>query len=412
MTAEEAVNLLLKEPARVGRLCGYPRLTDALHGTWMRAMLLGRGDMTLLAHRGSYKTTCAALVMATLMITRPRESILFFRKTEDDAEEIIRQVKLILQTRAMRYLSGCVWGVPVTVNRSGALEATASCFRAPRGAAQLMGSGIGASVTGRHAEWVFTDDIVNLKDRVSPPERERTRQMYMELQNIRSPGGRIINTGTPWHPEDALTLMPPAMRYDCYTTGLIPAEELHTLRQRLSPALFAANYELRHIARENALFPTAPRFTKDERLLWDGIAHVDAAYGGADCTALTLAKRTPAGIVLYGRLWRGHVDGALEEILCECDAHRCAPVYCETNGDKGYLAAELRRRGMPVRLYSEHSGKYMKIATHLRRAWPELLFLEGTDPAYLNQILDYSEFAEHDDAPDSAACAVRVLGRG
>lgn len=35
--------------------------------------------------------------------------------------------------------------------------------------------------------------------------------------------------------------------------------------------------------------------------------------------------------------------------------------------------------------------------------------MAGTDDAYLRQILDYSAEALHDDAPDSAASAARIL---
>ena len=41
----------------------------------------------------------------------------------------------------------------------------------------------------------------------------------------------------------------------------------------------------------------------------------------------------------------------------------------------------------------------------------QIEWLEGTDPEYLNQILSYTEDAEHDDAPDSAACVCRILDR-
>lgn len=40
-----------------------------------------------------------------------------------------------------------------------------------------------------------------------------------------------------------------------------------------------------------------------------------------------------------------------------------------------------------------------------------LSFLEGTDKAYIAQIMDYTEQAEHDDAPDSAACICRIFDR-
>lgn len=63
----------------------------------------------------------------------------------------------------------------------------------------MLGIGIGGSLTGKHADIVITDDIVNLRDRMSAAERERTIAVYRELQNIKNRGGRIINTGTPWH---------------------------------------------------------------------------------------------------------------------------------------------------------------------------------------------------------------------
>jgi len=276
---------------------------------------------------------------------------------------------------------------------------------------QLLGIGTSGSLTGKHADIVITDDIVNLKDRLSASERQRIRSIYQELQNIRNPGGRIINTGTPWHKDDAFAIMPPAVRFDCYQTGLLSEKQLQTLKQSMEPSLFAANYELKHIAAEGALFATEPPQTDKAELLRDGIAHIDAAYGGEDFTALTCGKRVGDTLYLYGRLWRAHVDTLMDTILAECDRLMCAPVYCETNGDKSYLSRELRRMGAETRPYAEKQNKYFKIATYLRKWWGKVVFLSGTDRAYIDQILDYTEQAAHDDAPDSAACVCRILDR-
>ena len=35
--------------------------------------------------------------------------------------------------------------------------------------------------------------------------------------------------------------------------------------------------------------------------------------------------------------------------------------------------------------------------------------MAGTDEEYINQICDYNENAEHDDAPDSLASVIRIL---
>lgn len=45
----------------------------------------------------------------------------------------------------------------------------------------------------------------------------------------------------------------------------------------------------------------------------------------------------------------------------------------------------------------------------LKPEWENVMFVEGTDKAYINQICDYNEEAEHDDAPDSLACIVKRL---
>lgn len=408
---QAALELLVTRPAQVARWCGLSRLTDELHGRWLQEMMTGNEDMTLLAHRGSYKTTCLAFAMAAMLVIYPQRNILFMRKTDEDVVEVLRQVRMILRSDAMQYLTGRIYGVPVQVLRGDMYSVHTNCFSAMRGAVQLLGLGTGGSLTGKHADIVLTDDIVNLSDRLSSAERRRIRGVYQELQNIRNPGGRIINTGTPWHPEDAISLMPNVQRYDCWHTGLLSESKLRQLQQAMTPSLFAANYELRHIATDGALFASVPSMDGNEAILRDGIAHLDAAYGGEDFTALTCGRIVNGRAYLYGRLWRAHVDTVMDELLADCDRLLCGPIWCETNGDKGYLARELRLRGAAVHTYSEHTAKYVKISTWLRKWWPHITFIEGTDRAYIDQILDYTREAAHDDAPDSAASLLRILDR-
>lgn len=406
-----ALELLVQRPAYVARLCGSDRLTDELHGSWIRQMLTGSTDMTLLAHRGSYKTTCLCYAIAISLCIYPRRNMIFLRKTDGDVIEVIRQVKQILQHDAMKLLARRIWGEPLELVRSDQFSLTTSCYAAPRGAAQLLGQGIRGSLTGKHADVIITDDIVNLQDRLSAAEREYTCGIYRELQNIRIPGGRIINTGTPWHKEDAISLMPSPQRWDWQRTRLITPQQAEHLRSVMPPSLFAANYELRHLAEEGALFAAQPPSNGEQSLLYGGVAHLDASYGGRDYTALTCGKRHGDTIYLYGRLWQGHVDSHLEEILLLCNQLQCSPLHVETNGDKGYLAREIRRMGYSVHPYQEHANKHHKISTILHRWWPKVVFIHGTDEAYIRQIIDYHEHAAHDDAPDSAACLLRLLDR-
>lgn len=424
MTRTEAVRFLTRHPERFGQAVGFTKLTD-LHGRWMRKMLaIEEPDMTLQGHRGSYKTTCLSIVLVLILILLPNKRTLFARKTDDDVKEIINQVRKIMTSPQVSYFVQVIYGVQLKLTADNAMEISTNLTTDARGTSQLVGMGIGGSITGKHFDFIFTDDIVNMKDRKSKAERERTKLIYQELLNIRNPGGRIINTGTPWHKEDAFELMPEPEKWDCYSTGLLSKEEIEALRQSMAPSLFAANYELVHIAAEDALFKDPPVFITKERaeeilgrdsvpedLFRDGITHIDAAYDGEDYTALTMGRRRGNRIFMYGRMWRKHVDTVLDYCIAETDRLMCGSIWCETNADKGYLAKEIARRGHSAKAYAEKENKYIKISTFLRKWWKNIEWLEGTDTAYLNQILSYTEDAEHDDAPDSASCVCRILDR-
>ena len=404
---------ILKEPDDLGRRVGFKDLTT-LHGEWIREMINGQGDYTLQAHRGSYKSSCLAVAIAILMILKPKRNIIFLRKTDSDVAEMLGMVSKILRTQVIQDIVLRYWHKALKITGESMNHLSTNLWDSPMGAPQLLGLGIRSSITGKHAWYVITDDICNKDDRESRAERERTKTQYDELQNIRNKGGRIINLGTPWHKDDVFTKMPNIHKYDCYTTGLITKEQLEQLRQSMAPSLFAANYELKHIASSEVLFESAPAFTDDIQLIRDGVSHVDAAYGGGDYTAFTCGRRDWDNdiIYLYGRLWHCAVDMVIDEIKEETKRLMCVPVHCETNGDKGFLEEEFFRREVYAQGYVESQNKFAKISTYLRKWWPRIVFLEGTDPEYIDQILDYTKYAEHDDAPDSAACVCRILDKG
>ena len=409
----DLLDAVFDHPERLGHAVGFKDLTP-LHGQWIKKMVFEDKDYTLQAHRGSYKSSCLAVAISILLVAYPRRNIIFLRKTDNDVAEMLGMVSKILHSEAFMALAKVMHGRDLAVVGESMNHLSTNLWNSPMGAPQLLGLGIKSSITGKHSWYVITDDICNKDDRESRAERERTKRQYDELQNIRNKGGRIINLGTPWHKEDVFSRMPNIERYDCYETGLITKEQLDALRQSMAPSLFAANYELKHIASTELIFETPPRFTEDPELLRDGVAHVDAAYGGSDYTAFTCGKRdwTNDIIYLYGKIWHKPVDKVMAPVMAEAERLKCWPIRCEDNGDKGFLAKEFRKQGSYALAYTEHMNKFMKICTYLKRWWPKIIFLEGTDPEYIDQILDYTEHAEHDDAPDSAACVCRILDRG
>ena len=405
---QAVLDLLWNEPYKIGHWVGFKDLTT-LHNEWLRSFLYADDDQTLLAHRGSYKTTDLSLFLAIHTVIKPNENVMFFRKTDDDVTEVLTQSQKILMSGAMQSIVHDLYGTELELIKENHSEIHTNLCTSTKGVSQVVGLGIGTSITGKHADIVVTDDIVNLKDRISKAERERTKIQYMELQNICNRGGRFINTGTPWHKEDAISIMPNIRKYDCYSTGLIKRDKLEELRQSMSDSLFAANYELKHIADKDAMF-NEPKFTKEKDLIYNGVAHIDAAYDGADGTAYTIFHKISDGrIVGFGKRWDKHVDDCLSEIGVYHKMFRAGSISCEKNADKGYLAKELRGLGYSVNPYDESMNKFVKISTYLRSNWKNIVWLEDTDPEYINEILDYSEHAEHDDSPDSAASLLRSL---
>ena len=405
----EEIKLLLKEqPYKIGHFVGFKDLTE-LHNTWLKSFLYSKESQTLLAHRGSYKTTDLSLFLSIHLVEKPNENVIFFRKTDTDVTEVIRQAQKILHSGCMQKIIYLLYGQELKFLKETDSEIHTNLCTSTKGVSQVIGLGIGTSITGKHADIVVTDDIVNLKDRISKAEREKTKVQYMELQNICNRRGRFINTGTPWHKEDAISIMPNVKKYDCYATGLITRDKLEELRQSMSDSLFAANYELKHIADKDAMFKE-PKFTSDESLIYGGLAHIDAAYDGEDGTAFTVFKKCSDGTIIgFGKRWNRHVDDCIEQIQSYHKRLRAGTIENEDNADKGYLRKELQSRGLPVHGYHESMNKYVKISTYLRKNWKNITWLDETDPEYINEILDYSEFADHDDSPDSAASLLRYM---
>ena len=67
--------------------------------------------------------------------------------------------------------------------------------------------------------------------------------------------------------------MPNIHKYTVYDTGLILQQQIQHLRDSMSASLFAANYEMKHIADSDAMFKNANWLADTEennKLIFDG----------------------------------------------------------------------------------------------------------------------------------------------
>ena len=375
-------------------------------------MLRGKGDTSIAASRGTYKTTCVSIALALIIILLPSKRTMFMRKTDSDVKEIIKQVSKILKDPHTQYIVQVLYGVSLKLTVDSATELSTNLASDTKGTSQLLGIGTGASLTGKHFDRIFTDDIINIKDRISKAEREQTKLIYQELQNIKNRDGRIINTLTMWHKDDASTLMPNLVKYNCYheeVRKIISEEELAHIKASMTPSLFSCNYELKIIADENLLFPERPMGADIENVR-GAMCHIDAAYGGEDYTAFTAMAYKDGHFYIYGRCWQKHIENCYPDIIKDYTRLTLGKCFNETNADKGMIARDLKHKyGLRMVTYHELMNKHIKISAYLKAIWQYVIFVAGTDDEYINQILDYNEDAEHDDCPDSAASLARKL---
>nr|DAP67100.1 MAG TPA: Terminase large subunit [Caudoviricetes sp.] len=404
------IEYILTSVVEISHMIGFNLITN-IHQEWFDLFFSDTQEITLQASRNSYKSTLLSIFTACYMIIFPNKRILVIRKTDDDISDFIGTIKNILESDTFKYLVLKIWGVELKIINFNSCEITTNLKTNVDDAAQLRGKSLNSALTGKHADLIITDDIVTLTDRISRADREKTKIKYQELFNLLNRSGKVINCGTPWHKDDCFSLMNNLHVYDCYKlekAGVMTKELIKEKRSKMTSSLFAANYELKHIANEDAIF-TNPQFTDDEKLIYNGICHIDARYSGSDYTAFTIIKKAEDKFYVFGKRFDKHVDDCLNEIFLLQKKYLGGKIYCENNGDKGYLKKKIIEIGNYADDYHEAMNKYIKIISYLKPNWDNVIFLEDTDKNYINDILEYTDTAEHDDCPDSLASSIRII---
>jgi hypothetical protein len=416
MIDEKALRIIAREPHRLGRIIGKDRLTP-LHSEWIKYTWDSNEPRALQAFRGGYKTTAITLIgSVTWMLFHPNDRIAIIRKTFMAAADVVRAIAGVMEREEIQALFKLAHGAypRPEISREGSLKYSFKDTDTPE--ASITGLGLDSGITGLHFDKIICDDIITLKDRISRAERERTKEMVREIQtNIIEPGKGNAWIGTPWHRDDAWSVIQnfcPIAKYPLSQYNFIAEEKAEKKRLTTTPFLYQANYELSIGSDEAALF-SDPVYSSG----WDysrsgALAHVDAAYDGDHYCALTIAAPTrKEGENQYYQIIGFAYPGNVKDWVCEitrlCRKYRVGAVYVETNPDKGFTADLLKGKGLRVKTYVERMNKHLKISAQLYNVWPYLEWDPDTDEEYVLQVTDYREGATPDDAPDSAASLFR-----
>ena len=472
-TKDEVVRLLTCEAHMVGRMLGVGYdLLEPIHSEWIRTWIINPNKFRVIvhqAHRDSYKSTCLRLAISIMLILNPLLTIILIRKSEDAVKELVNGVSKILDTPLFQTFISILH--PDITQKGGfkkttdtALSIDTNLNTSLSGEFQLRGLGLGSPLTGKHAGLIITDDIVTTDDRESEAERRSTIAKYQELMNILSNNKGfsdtyILNIGTPWHEEDAFSLMEKGLKdkserqneleatdfkqmrglevkrikeevrklnmlrglfvYNCYQTGLMTKEDIEWKKRVLNDdALFQANYMLSLVSDAEKPFPKIKNIGKYSKVFfedaWEVFATIDAAYGGDDRTSLSVGACNweTNEVIVYGRMWKEALDKIYHEVAEEMMSCCVQKIFMEKNADKGLMGDKFRELDFLVESYHESMNKHAKIVSSIRPYWreegqellPAVQFVEETDEEYLKEIWAYKKGVKHDDAPDNLAC--------
>jgi hypothetical protein len=406
------LELILEYPHILGLLVGKTKLSE-IHSQWVHETWTPKTHTTLQGHRGSFKTTILTIIAPIWwLLFHPNDRIAIVGKSFTDASDRLRTIAKIMQTQKIQDIFKYAHGTApkAITEKAEKLVYNFKTTHTPEGSIDAYGLDTG--LTGRHYDKIICDDIVTLKDRLSRAEREKTKQILLEIvTNIIDPDKQVIHIGTPWHKDDAWSLtdtLPEPKKYDVYTTGILTPEEIAVKKKGTTRTLFGANYELKHIVDENKLF----KHIKYERWLSTDknvVGHIDAGFDGTNRTAITFVHKEQNKFYAIGFCFEDNIKNKFDFIVKMYKKYKVGTIAIEDNADKGFVADELTKRGILVQRYNERMNKHLKISTHLYKHWDNIVWDADSDEEYINLILDYDEFAELDDPPDSAASLLKVF---
>lgn len=414
--------LFRQYPHLFGHYIGMKDLIE-LHSEWVYKAWV-YDTPALQAHRNSYKTSSIIIlghIWYNLFINQDK-TILLIRKSRDEAWKISKNLKDFYLSKEVEYIAKELElikrGTLRTENWSNNSFTLASKkTKTPEGSLDVIG--MGGAITGAHYDKIFPDDIITIKDRTSKAERESTKDYIRELRNIIKEGGKIFFSGTPWHKEDGWTIIPKPKQYPI---GTVPikgylSHQLEEKRKELkndvtgtTASLYAANYLLKHIADENRIFPE-PIYKEWPSEFKKLISYLDPAYKGDNTTALTLLGITKEGTYhVRGWVWLENIVDIYPQVVEKCIRYNVGSLYVEENADQGAAYRDIKQIYPSAIPRREKMNKHNRIISYAKQHWDKFHFANDCDEHYMNQVLDYEEGQDPDDAADSLAGASREMG--
>lgn len=409
---KKSIELALQYPHLLGNFLGETKLS-LIHSLWIKKYWLNNQDYILLAHRNSYKTTAVIIIgYIWYSLIYPDKPVLLIREETTNARAALRKISTLLQSDKMQYIYKQIFGI----NDFKLTKDTADSIVLPtKKKVTMEGSldvvGIGTSVTGRHYSKLIFDDFVTVNDRISKAKRDKKKLYIQEYESIKTVDGISSYSDTPWHYDDALVMLENrgvlTEKYPIFSIGIdgFNQKKADDLRTRMTRSMFDAQYLLKHTAEESQPFNDI-KFCEWE-YDFPCYAQIDPAYSGTNTTALTILQYYQDRIIVRGWIWRQDISGIYDDIAEKIKKFNPKELWVENNADKGASEREFRKRYYNIRGYHESQNKLMRIIDNAKKNWLEIYFANDCNMEYVNQISDWSENEDVDDAVDSLASCIK-----
>jgi hypothetical protein len=176
------------------------------HHDMLKYMMEDHSHQLILWPRGHMKSTMIAYWCAWRIVRQPEITILYASATSALADQQIGLIKSVLGSQlVLKY-----WPELRTVEegRRDMWRADAFCVDHPKRKKEVIRDptckavGMGANITGFHADVVVLDDIVVSENAETKTERDKVKSWYSLLTSILNPGGTVKAVGTRYHTED------------------------------------------------------------------------------------------------------------------------------------------------------------------------------------------------------------------
>lgn len=421
----------LAEPHKFGHILGFKKLTPA-HDAWINYFLhVPPGGIDVLqAHRNSYKTTCGLVALTLLFLIYPEIRVLVARKNDTLAAKVaIALQKIFTTNKIIKLFVHARFDITEIKTKEWSENKTVFAFkRRVTIEPSLTTTGINGAVTGAHFDYIWSDDIVDRADSESEAERNATKSFVNELENVIEPTGSQMFTGTPWHEDDAFSILPPAKKYPIRSIAIpgIDEEWIQRKQSRMPVWKWAANYELEHVADTETIgaIPFIDNFTAEYFVAW-----VDPAFSnnkGSDRCAVAVVgyAKTPGRddmrIEFTGMQWEksiSHPD-VRRELLLFLNRFNPLETCLESQLSDSTInfiepfKIDEQRMGLKIRnnwTWQHQSGnKHARIQTHVHGNKFRLFALKGTDEAFMKYVTGYHKNAPVKDPADAVAGGINL----